>query len=218
MLITLDPYYSVDFYNSCKDAMLNNNAEVKQYICIRPPYNWYIDVPHKPVLLNWDPLPESYNKWLVNVVEPVLLNDEIKLFRRSADKGKFKRKFIMNDAYKDLDGSEVIVFNASGHEELVKLSKAIPHKIWFLGRYYNKRIRLCMVKKSDIVESLLPKEQILMVKNNETPFEEMEAHINYKIFYMKDMVKKFALTPYFLNGAYILPIKRPEPLEKYVRL
>lgn len=218
MLVTLDPYYDVNFYNSCKDAMLNNNVEVKQYICIKPPYNWYIDVPHKPVLLNWDPLPETYNKWLVNVVEPVLPNDMVELFRRSADKGKLHSKFIMNDAYKDLDGHEVIVFNASGHEELSKISKAIPDKIWFLGRYYNKRMRLCMTRKTDLAEALIPKEQVLMIKTKEMPFEVMEADINYKIFFMKDMIKKFSITPYFSKGTYVLPIKHPEPLEKFVRL
>lgn len=217
MLITLDPYYDVHFYNSCKEAMINNGFEVKQYICIKPPYNWYINVPYKPILLNWDPLPDSYNKWLVNVVEPVLPNDIIELFRRSTDKGKFQNKFIMNDAYKDLAESDVIVFNASGHEELSKLSKAIPDKIWFLGRYV-RRYRLCMVKKSDLAESLIPKEQVLMIKAKDTPFEVMESDINYKIFFMKDMIKKFSITPYFEKGNYILPIKHPEPAEKFVRL
>ena len=218
MLITLDPYYDVEFYNSCKDAMLNNNVETKQYICIKPPYNWYINVPHKPVLVNWDPLPDSYEKWLVNITEPVLPNDAVVLFRRSADKGKSIKKFIMNDAYNDLEDTDVIVFNASGQDELIKLSKSIPNKIWFLGRYYNKKIRLCMVRKSDIATSLIPKEQILMIKDKNTPFEEMEANINYKIFFMKDMIKKFSLTPYFSKGAYVLPVKHPEPLDKFVRL
>ena len=49
MLITIDPYYNVEFYNKCIQALINNKVPVKQFIS---PISkkWYLDVPVLPII------------------------------------------------------------------------------------------------------------------------------------------------------------------------
>ena len=63
MLITIDPYYNVEFYNKCIQALINNKIPVKQFIS---PISkkWYLDVPVLPIMLNYDLVPENEKRFL----------------------------------------------------------------------------------------------------------------------------------------------------------
>ena len=110
------------------------------------------------------------------------------------------------------------------------LSKLIPHKIWYLGRYYQKKYKLALIKsdeitnvfaliKSDeITNVLIPKTQILFKRTLDMSVEKFEADFNYKVFLLKDRLYKNSRTPFFEAGKYILPEKLPSDYDKFIKL
>ncbi len=76
MFITIDPYYSTQFYNESLEALKNNNIEFSEFINIKPPYNWYLDVEKEPIMVNYDIASGSERRWMVNKVEALRTNEE----------------------------------------------------------------------------------------------------------------------------------------------
>lgn len=219
MLITIDPYYDVSFFNSCKEALKNNNVSYKIFISVLPPYNWYFDVERPPIMVNYDVCPSSQERFLASSVKVLHFNDEIKYFRRETDKGKFNLKFILNDALEDVKDSEFFVFNVKQTKsELEIISKLIPHRIWYLGRYYSKRYKLAIVKSDEITRNIISKNQILFKRSLDLPIEKFETEFNYKVLLLKDRIFKNSRTPFFEGGNYILPEKLPRDYEKFIKI
>lgn len=218
MYVTIDPYYSVDLFNECKDSLDKNEGDRFIYMSIYPPFNWYFKVKHKPVLLKCDVCSSTQERYLVSCTVPVYSNEKVDLLRRGTNKGKFFSKFMMNDAYQDLKDSDFYVFNAQSRDFLEGITKLTKHKIWYFGRYFNKKYSVAMVKVDPMIKALIKSEDLLYFRSKDTPLERFEADFNYKVLVLKDKILKFSRTPYFENGQYVIPSVHPEPEDKFLRI
>jgi len=200
MFITLDEYYPVHNYNEALEAMKNNGITPKEFISIKPPYNWYIEVPYKPILINYDELPESSERWIINKVQALRPNEEYLLRRRDDSTGaNAMLKYTENEPLRESRLSEYSVFfDVRSKEQLLQITKEIPIKIWYFGKYKNNKIRLCLCSNKMILNYLNP-EQIILEKNTNEPGR-FEAELNFKIFRGMDMLQKYTETEYYLNG------------------
>ena len=208
MFITIDPYYDISFYNEAKEALKNNNVEFEQYINIKPPYDWYFKLDTKPLMVNYDQATDSESRWMVNTVLPLRANEEYLLLRRENDNGpKALLKFVENEPLKAARTSDYAVFfTIRNREEAEKLSKEYPGKIWYMGKYYNNKFRVCLATHRTI-RGFLIDDQILLERNKELSEPgRFESELNWKVFRMNDMLVKFSETPYFEDGKF-KPVK-----------
>ena len=207
MFITIDPYYNTQFYNECKEALKNNQVEFKEFINIKPPYNWYFQVEQKPILVNFDLSTDAENRWMVGIIKALRANEQYLLLRRDNDVGvKALAKFIENEPLREARQSDyAIFFNIKNREEGEQLTKDYPGKIWFLGKYYNNKYKVCLATHP-VVKGFLNPGQILLEKTQEhNDPGRFEADLNFKIFRGNDSLTKFTETPYFLDGKYVRP-------------
>ena len=199
MLITIDEYYGIDFYNECRQALTNNGIAYKEYIAVKSPYNWYLDIPSTPIMVNYDVITNAQERFIVNKVEAALPNEEYILQRRQSDAGKSALvTYTLNKPLLEAQNSDyACFFNARNREQLTELSKTLG-KIYYFGRYYNKfKVALCYNK---MIKNYVDASEILTEK--ETSVYQMELDLNYKVFKLNDRLRKFTNTPSFENGAY----------------
>lgn len=207
MLISIDRFYSENFYNTCKEAMKNNRIPYTEYVSTIGSYKWYIDVPRKPFMINFEECPPSEKRYLVSKVIPLDLSDEYKYYRRADSMGHFVTKYVRNDVFESLVNTEAYLFKIKSKKQLIDLSKI--SRVWYLGRYYGERYRLALVT-SLACRILIPSEDVLLEKTAEETPEEFELKINYNVFSNKEKIIKFAKTPYFENGVWVAPLYYPE--------
>lgn len=202
MFITIDPYYDVEFYNECLQALKNNNISYKEYINIKSPFNWIIELDEKPIMVNYDIVPPAQEKFLVNKVTPLTDNIEYTLFRRSKDKNNPNMdSFILNDVFKSCKNSKNgVLFNIRSRDHAHQLSKEFPDKIWYLGKYYNNKYRVCM-SDNKMIKNFIDRDDILLEYSGDNIYE-FEAEFNWRVLRNKDMLVKYSQTPYFKNGKY----------------
>jgi hypothetical protein len=208
MYITIDPYYNTQFYNECKEALRNNGVDFKEFINVKPPYDWYFSLDQKPVLVNYDEATSSEERWMVNTVQPLRDNEAYLLLRRDNDNGpKALLKFVENEPLKAARQSDYAVFfTIRNREEGERLTKDYPGKVWYMGKYYNNRFRVCLATNRTI-KGLLNDNQILLERNKELSEPgRFEAELNFKVFRGNDMLIKFTETPFFEDGKY-KPVK-----------
>lgn len=206
MLITLDQYYDVDFYNQTLEALKNNNVEYDVYVESIPPYNFYLDVPKKPFMVNFDEANSSKPRYLVSIVKPISLDNTYLFKRRQSHIGKKGFNYYsMNDVFKDMQKSKQgIIFNCTT-ETATELSKLFPRKIYYLGKYYNNRFSL-MACDSLLVKNYFDKVngkvKILAESKSFQNSTELEREVNFKVFSLNDRIIKVSNTPYMLNGNF----------------
>lgn len=206
MFITIDPFYTIEEYNQSLHALKNNNIEYKEYINIKAPFDWYIDVPSAPIMTNYEELSDSQERWLVNKIQAARPNEEYKLKRRNNDTGKKAlEKFVLNTPLKESSKAEYsCFFKIRNREQMLEISKNLPGiKLWYFGKYYNNKFRVAMCNNS-LIRNYITPDEILIEKEQSTLL--MEANLNFKVFRNKDKLKKFTETPYFLNGVF-KPVK-----------
>lgn len=204
---TIDPYYSIQFYNECKEALKNNNVAYKEFINIKPPFNWYFQLDKSPIMVNYDQSTDAENRWMVNTVKPVRPSEEYLLLRRDNDNGpKALLKFVENEPLKAARQSEyAIFFTIKNREEGERLTKDFPGKVWFMGKYYNNKFKVCLAVHP-VVKGFLNPSQILLEKTQEhNEPGKFEADLNFRIFRGNDTLIKFTETPYFFGGKYVRP-------------
>lgn len=204
MYITIDPYYDTRFYNECKEALKNNGVEFKEFISIKPPYDWYFQIDKTPVLVNFDQATDSESRWLINAVQPLRPNEEYLLLRRDNDKGaQALLKFVENEALRSARKSEYAVFfTIKNREEGERITKDYPGKVWYLGKYYNNKYKICLATHP-VVRNFLSDNQVLLEKTKELSEPgRFEAELNYRIFRQNDMLVKFTETPFFEDGRF----------------
>lgn len=218
MLITIDPYYSIQTYNTSKEALKNNNISFNEFMCLKAPYHWYLELPTKPMMMNFDELSKGVERYVVSIVKPLTPLDQWTYFRRNNDKNKLLTKFIYNDWCNELLNENFIVFDCKDSNTLIKLSKAVDDKIYFIGKYINKRYNICIVKYSDAIRLLIPSETILYQRDKRQKLENFESEFNYTIFRYRDRIVKFASTPYFQNGNFKVPRVPLEPRDRFMRI
>ena len=204
MFITIDPYHDIQFYNEAKQALKNNGYQFKEFINIKTPYDWYLQVDQKPMMVNYDIASSSEERWLVNTVQPLRPNEEYLFLRRNTDNGpKALLKFIENEPMKAARTADYAVFfTIRNREEGETLSKEYPGKIWYLGKYYNNKYRVCLATHRTI-RGFLNDNQVLLERNKELSEPgRFESELNFKVFRGNDMLIKFTETPFFENGQF----------------
>lgn len=207
MYITIDPYYGTQFYNECKEALKNNQIEYSELIYTKPPYDWYFKLSQSPIMVNFDKLSEKDSRWLVSKVKALTPTDEYKLLRRDNDKGQQALlKFIENEPMTEARTSNFAIFFAiKNREDGERLSKEFPDKIWYFGKYYSNKFKVCLSTNA-YIKNFLDPGQILLEKTKEhAESGRFESELNFKVFRGNDVLVKYTQTPYFENGKYILP-------------
>lgn len=216
MLITIDPFYDVEFYNQCKDALKNNGVAFKEFISTKAPYYFYFEVEQAPTFINYEVAPDAYTKHLISLVTPLRPNDEYILLRREAFTNK---KAVDHYGVNDAMGTSLVsgqgVFFTAHKEEILRISKEFPRKLYFMGRYYDRRYKIFFSDSLLIKNFLLPK-QILVQSKQVTDPTDLEKELNYKVFLEKDRLEKLSSTPYVLGGSYY-PVSnvRPDLTDKF---
>jgi hypothetical protein len=201
--VTIDDYYDIEFYNECRNALLTNNTPVIEYINVKPPYSWYLELDNLPVLVNYDRLSRSMEKYIVNKVEPATSNEEYLLQRRDSNSGKKSLDiYVKNAPLREADNSDfACFFNARNKDQLLELSKTLG-KIYYFGRYYNKfKVAMCTNK---MIKNFIDPDDILVEKSSGAI--QMELDLNWKVFKLNDRLRKFTETPLFVDGKY-KPVK-----------
>jgi len=217
MLITIDDYYNIKFYNETKEALKNNGVEFKEYISTKPPYNYYIESGERPSFINYDEATESQARFMVNIVRALKPNDDYIYERRESYKNtKAIQHYALNDALEAGQKSGQGIFFTANKEDVLRISRDYPRKIYFLGRYFNRKYKVFFTDNL-IIKNLLNPDQILVESNAFKSITELEVDLNFRIFKLQDRLEKLSQSPYVYKGKYY-PIKsvRPEVSDMYV--
>lgn len=210
MLISIDDFYSVDYYNTCKEALLNNGVPFKEYVSITGNNKWYLDVPSAPIMVNYVVCPKSEERYLVNKVCALEPSSEYRYYRKIDGYKRLALNYIRNDAWSSLDGKSAWLVKIDSKEQVLKWSQIDREtKIWYLGKYFGNRYRFALITSS-LLRSLIPRENILAEKTSSMSVEMFETEINYKVLYLKERIFKFSETPYFKNDRFYMPQRYPE--------
>jgi len=201
MYITIDDYYNVEFYNESKEALKNNFVQYDEFINIKD-FKWYIKLDKEPIMVNYDKIASSNERWLVNKVKALKVNEEYTLIRRNDSNGRTSiLKYIENKPLKEARKSEYAVFfNIKSKEQIEAITRDIPVKIYYFGKYYNNKFKIGLCTNA-IIKNYLDMNDILVEKTSDEPGR-FESELNFKVFRMNDTLKKYTDTPYFKNGRY----------------
>lgn len=202
MLVSIDKFYNVDFYNKCIQALLNNKIPVKQFIS-SVTFKWYLDVPYAPIMLNYETLPTTERRFLLSKAIAVYPSDQYKLYRRTNDARALNPVMVRSDYMAD-DKQYACFFHLKNQYDGHTLSKALNTKIYYIGRYYNNRYRIC-VCLDPAIRPLLPSSDVLFEKTEEITWNKAEIEINQRVFMLRDYLMKFTRTPYFTGNKFEAP-------------
>ena len=205
MFISVDDYYDIDFYNDALMALEENGAQYSEHILFQnssiPKY--CLNLPSAPLMVHYNSLLPEEEKYLVSKVIPIDANSSVELYRKHGDFGKGIRKEIyLNDAFLSIENYAAFI-NISSKEEALKLSKDIPLKIWYLGKYFNK-YKVCLIT-SDYFIPVLKESQILLEKTEKMSIVRFEQEFNFSVLHRKDRLIKYSKTPYFEGGIFYKP-------------
>jgi len=206
MLISIDNYYDVNFYNQCLTALKNNGIKYKEYLSTTGSFNWYIDIPQKPIMVNYDVCPKSEERYLVSKVNSLIDFTRYKYYRRLDSQGVFAEKYIINDYFEDIKDKEAWVFKVNSKNDLERLSSLDENaRIWYLGKYLGNRVRFA-ITTSELIRVFIKREDIFYSKKDNEKLDRFETEFNYRVLMGKDKLAKFDFTPYFENGKLKLPL------------
>lgn len=218
MFITIDPYYDTQFYNQCKEALANNGVPYHEYILSIPPYNFYFDVLNPPTFINYDTIANQHVKWLVNIVKALKPSDDYIYARRdSFVNTDALHQYAVNDALRSAEKTGEGIFFTGTREEILRISSLYPRKIYYMGRYFNRKYKVFFTDNL-LVMNLLRPDQILVQSKKFKSVTELEVDLNWGIFHGKDRLVKISETPFILGGAYYAQqlSVRPDLTDKYV--
>lgn len=214
-IVTIDPYYNIGFYNECKQALNNNEVEFTEYVSSKPPFNFYLEVENEPAFIDYDLVTNSYSRFLVNIVKPVKPNDEYIYTRRdSITNTKALSHYCVNAPLRSAEISGEGIFFTANKEEILRISKDFPRKIWFMGRYFNRKYRIFFTDNL-LVKNFISSDQVLVESRNVKRSTDMELELNYNIFKGKDRLEKLSETPYLKNGKFYPVNIKSEISDKY---
>lgn len=204
MFYTIDEYYDVNFYNQAKEALKNNNIEFSEFLEIKNPYRWFFKLPDniKPIMVNYDEVVK--NRFIVRKVVALRTNEEYLLQRRGSSEGANITRYIYNDAF-EAAKDYGLFFNIKNKEELLRISKEYPGKIYYLGKYYGNRFRVCLVN-NPMIKNYINQDQILLEKTPDMKEPgRFEAEFNFKVLKQNDYIYKTIETIYAENGVIVRP-------------
>lgn len=215
-LINIDDYYNIQFYNETKEALKNNGVEFREFINTKPPYNFSIQCDEVPLFINYDLVSRQQEMYYVNIIKPLTPNKEYIYERReSFTNKKAINHYAVNDALKSGEKSGEGIFFTANKEEILRISKEFPRKIFYFGKYYNNKYKL-FFSDSLIIKNYIDSDQILVESKSFKHITELEIKLNYDIFKLSDRLLKLSETPFVKNGRFY-PISSvvPEISGKY---
>jgi len=209
-LLTIDPYYDISDYNEALHALENNGIKYREYVSVMTPYNFYLELKEKPIMMNYNMIDSTQWKYLVSKVQPLKQNDEVKLYRRT-NKQSNVTDYVNNDAFnRSMKEDYTIIFHYANKEELIRLSRAFG-LIYPLGKYINGSKHLAMAFNAQIKNGLQTN-NVLLEKKGKQKVGHLEAEINYKVLRNQDKIEKWSMTPKFKDGRYF-PTSPMSPLK-----
>lgn len=217
MLITIDDYYDVNFYNECVQALKNNGVKYSEFISTVSPFYFYFEVENAPTFINYDEVSPSYARYLVNIIRPLKPNDDYLYMRRSSFVNrKAIQHYGINDALGAGQTSGQGVFFTATKEQILRISKEYPRKIYYMGRYFNRKYRIFFADDL-IIKNYLNDKEVLVESDSFNLITDLESELNYRFFKLQDRLMKLSQTPYVQNGQfYPISSVRPEITDKYV--
>jgi len=165
-LYTVDPYTSIIQYNVALQALRNNIIPVKEFISLRAPYLWFLDLPYAPLLVNYDTIEKGQLKYVVTKVKPIRAQDEYLLQRRESNAADLY-KYVENEPLREARESKyALFFNAASFESLKSISKNIPGaKIYYFGKFKNNKFRIALCTHP-LIKSFANPNSFLIEKDN----------------------------------------------------
>lgn len=198
-LITIDTFYSISQYNEALQALENNGISYNEWISLKTGYNFYLNLPQKPIMVNYEVIDKNTWQRTVSKVQPLTTTDEVLLYRRGDVIANVKR-YVNNDVFdKALESSNTIVFNYKNREQLLQLSNSYG-PIYPLGKYLRGAKRLAVCFNINIKNVLSPID--IEAEIGEHKFGELEIIINNVVLRRQDKIIKWSRTPYYNKGQF----------------
>ena len=212
MFVSIDDYYDVDFYNDSLMALAENDVQFTEHILFKDKIpKFCIELPREPLMIHYNVVRLEHEKSLVSKVIPLDANSSVTPYRKKVDFGKgIRPEMYLNDALSSIEVGKYAAFvDIKSQEEAIALSKEIPLRIYFLGKYLN-RYKVCLITSDYFVPKLKPS-QILLELSEKSSVVRFEQDFNFRILQRKDRLVKYSKTPYFENGVFFKPRNLTNP-------
>jgi len=203
--ITIDPFTDISGYDEAINALNNNQIEYNEFLSIKPPYNWYINIDKLPIMVNYEIGTNQDIRFLISKVTPLRPNEEYLLKRRDTDgSGEASvQKFIYNDVLnpKNIKNKYALIFRFKSKEELQTISRDLNARIYILGTYKGRK--LAFTNNIYVAGEITPSFIIVEKQKKElNKLGELELELSYKGLKSKDKLLKNTSTPYVEDGKY----------------
>lgn len=205
--ISFDNYYKQTEYNRFLLGAFNNDIKFREFVSIRPPYNFWLEIDDKnvPKFLDYDETKDT--KYFVSKVIPRYPNEEFILRRKDNDPKTDIRRFIENDVLAKATKEDfVCVFIFQGMK-IKDYSREIDSKLYILGMKGAYRVGVCF---NPYIQNIVnPSDIILAVDDKDFRGPgEIEQRINYLWKPQFKLTHKTLESSYFYRGEYYM-INRP---------
>lgn len=204
LYITLDPYYSVQEYNTFLTAARNNGVVYEEFIYLKPPHNRYLYIQEKdlPKFINYDIASSSQKSWLISVVKPRYPNEAYILQRRGGQDVSYWNYILPKDIVNINSNEYLCIFKAQDHSELKELSEKLGNSIIYRwGKAENKgyNIFICTNK---YIKGFISSSKILLEYDGNIPKNKgyIEYDLNYKVLVREKLMNKTYELEYYQNG------------------
>lgn len=203
--ITFDSYYTHTQYN---DFLLNlraNKIIFEEFVCIKPPYQFYIYIEEKylPVFLKYNIATSSLERYMLNKIRAYYPNEEYTLLRRQTDNPASFEKFVSPIIFRELrTANYACVFRYKNKEELIKISKGLGVKVWDLGRHREWNLGFTFSK---MIKNYVNLSWIVLEKTDKSQYSkpgEFEATLNFNKLNKTKLANKYEDYPYYDDGIY----------------
>lgn len=204
MYITFDDFYSIKEYNSFIENA-KKRTEIQEYISLKPPHHWYIKIKkeHLPLFLRFKIASDSTERFLVQKIKPLYPSEEMQLIRRESTSLKDFERFVSPKIFQKVKHSSyAVLFRYKNKQELIKITKESPVKIYDLGQVGKWNLAMCFNK---YIRNYIFSSWILIEKTKESEFVnpgDFEQYLNYKILVTSKFDNKTFEYPFVKDGVY----------------
>ena len=212
IFITFDPFYETDQYNEFLTAAKNNHIEYDEFISVRAPYYWYVEIEldDAPRFVNYDLLTSTQEKFIVNKMKARMPNEAYLLLRRKTDNPRDIERFISpKPLIQSRKESNVIVFKSMNKNNLLEISRKLGNtKIWKLGELKKKKYKIYMTFNPYVL-SFISRDDVLIEKKNKNEYKgvgELEYELNHKVLVVEKIDEKTMELEYYREGKFY-PLK-----------
>lgn len=208
--ITFDGIYNVQRYNEFVQNIKSYKVLYKEFISIRPPYKWHIQIEERyaPVFLKYQVLTKADEKWLLETMKPLYPNEAYILTRKVSDLPQDFQNFVSPNIFKDIPSADyALVFKYKNKEELLKISKEWGIKIYVLGKHREWNLAFTFNK---YIRNFIFLDQIILEKKKPSDFQkqgEFEQTLNFKKLVKVKFTNKTIDYPFYEDGIWH-PLKK----------